>query len=185
MINLIGVKMAGRIDPRKFGEGYNKFEKYLVSELYKGIDGFIANFPGKFPEEQYDAFKKVNNEYKSTLKSARRKLKGSVDKIDSLLKKSKGARTEEDAKKLQERISEEYRITLQVSAAIYQILSPEIDAFNRIINEFYTKDLKDKEGKVVIKGLDKGLFFKGCGIIKEYFIPAEMVKQPRQQQASA
>ncbi len=177
--------MAGKIDPRKFGEGYNKFEKYLVGELYKGIDGFIANFSGRVPEEQYDTFKGVNNDYKSTLKSTGKKLKGSVDKIESLLKKSKGVRTEEDAKKLQERISEEYRITLQASAAIYQILNPEIDAFNKIINEFYTKNFKDEEGKVVIKGLDKGLFFKGCGIIKEYFIPDEMGKQPQRQQASA
>lgn len=177
--------MAAKIDPGKFGEGYNKFEKYLVGELYKGIDGFIKNFSGKVSEEQYDAFKNVNNDYKSTLKSARRKLKGSVDKIDSLLKKSKRVRTEEDAKKLQERISEEYRVTLQVSSAIYQVLNPEIDAFNKIINEFYTKNFKDEKGKVIIKGLDKSLFFKGCKIIKDYFIPVETQKQPQPQQASA
>jgi hypothetical protein len=168
--------VKGPPDPTKFGEGYSRLEKYLTEELYKGIDGFIGKFSG-IPEKEYENVKKANDGYKASLEGAKRQLKNSVNKIDGLVKNLKGAKSEEDAQKINTQINEEYKgITLQVSAAIYQVLEPEIDAYNKIINTFYTKDFKDESGQVV-KGLDKKLFTNGSQIIKDYFIEDQVIEE--------
>jgi len=174
--------MAGKIDPTKFGEGRNVFGEYLLQELYKEVDGFISKFSGKVPEEKYEELNKANGGYKSTLKKGLDSMKEPVETIEKLLKKAKSGeiKNEDDAKALGSEIDKQYTIIAQLTAGMYQLLDPQIDAYNGII-KFYIMDVNDEGGKMAIKGLDKKLFLKGCEIIKKYFLEEEIIEQIKSQ----
>ncbi len=161
----------GPPDLAKFREGYSALSEYLV-ELYRGIDGFMGQFQqfhGKISEDDLASITKRHEDYKSALKSLDKKLKGSVDVIDGLLRKAQDVKTPKDDEAINGQINAAYKPTFEASVDLYRLLDPGVDAF-QAVNHFYTADLKDQSGKVAIKGLDRSLFARGSGFIEKYFL---------------
>jgi len=176
--------VKGSPDLTKFGEGYSTFAKYLTEELYREIDGFMGQFSGKIPEEDYGKIKEAHSTYKSALNSLNKRLKDSVDTIDGMLKKARGAKTGQDAEVINRQINEAYKLTFEASTNLYGLIDPEMDLAG-IIKPLYTANVKDEKGRVAINGLARGLFKKGCDILENYFLEDDAVKEIRKRARGA
>lgn len=157
--------MTEKLDPKKFGEGYSKFEKYLTGELYKNLDSFIGDIQGKIPKDNYKEIKKYNDGYKSSFSNGMKEMKKPLDEIKNLLESAENIRSEGDAKKLQEAIGKQYNVIFQLAAQFYQLLDPEIDVSN-LIEKLY-------------KDVNREIFRDGCKILKDYFIEDSMIGKIR------
>lgn len=164
------VKMAEKINPRNFGEGFSEFNNYLGSELYAKIDDYVNKFSGKLPEEVYERVEDRHKEYRGALEEGNEQMKDSIGKIDELFRKAKDIKTKEEAEKIDEELNEKVNYVITISAQLYGLLNPKLD-LSELVNKFYTRG----EQEMDIGGLDEGVFERGAEILKKYFLTDEII----------
>jgi hypothetical protein len=144
-------------DPRKFGEGLNRFSSYLKA-LYSTLDDSISSI-GR--EEGHDQIEAYHMEYKSALSKGSTDLKNSISTLYKIIE----ARTKVKPEEHKKAFAEAYTAVIKLAGGLYGLLDPEIDS-SSLIENLYSSKLK----------INKNIFKRGSNILKYYYLLEEQIE---------